>query len=358
MKIEDDSRIQRRSRWCLPAVGYFVKRAGRRQINPLASRAVKEWEIAPGCTTVAPRAVFLPGQLDRVTNWAFANEHPRRAMDGGEGFHAATRGFLLKDVWMLDGALFKDDGFLRLTSRRDSLPRLRTTVEIDRAALFCTTMGNRYFGQWLMDDCVTYPLACAEGVPVMTDQPMNAHTPAYEEWLDMKPARMHDAYFRELVMFEDYGQNRHKHARFRALGEKLLSHVEERPHPGVFIVRGRTGELRMLRNEIELAERLRDRRGFRIVDPSNLEVPEIIRACAGARVVVGIEGSGLMHGILVLREGCSILTLQPPNRFVTVYKHLADRDGQNFGFVVGMPDGDGFWIDPEEVERTLDLFPT
>jgi hypothetical protein len=35
--------------------------------------------------------------------------------------------------------------------------------------------------------------------------------------------------------------------------------------------------------------------------------------------------------------------------------HLTDRDHQRFGFVVGTPDGEGFRIDPSEVERTLDL---
>jgi hypothetical protein len=51
------------------------------------------------------------------------------------------------------------------------------------------------------------------------------------------------------------------------------------------------------------------------------------------------------------------MTLQPPNRFVSVYKHLTDRDHQHFGFVVGMSEGAGFCIDPVEVERTLDLLP-
>ncbi|MNF13771.1 hypothetical protein D3C80_2157320 [compost metagenome] len=52
-----------------------------------------------------------------------------------------------------------------------------------------------------------------------------------------------------------------------------------------------------------------------------------------------------------------MLTLQPPNRFVSYYKYLTDRDSQHFGFVVGMPEGDGFIVDIDEIERTLDLFP-
>jgi capsular polysaccharide biosynthesis protein len=125
----------------------------------------------------------------------------------------------------------------------------------------------------------------------------------------------------------------------------------------VFILRGGTGEKRLLRNEIELAEHLRDKRGFRILDPEKTDVPTIIASCAGAQTVVGVEGSQLIHGILTLQRGGSLLTLQPPNRFVKVYKDLTDRDGQNFGFVVGHAEGKSFRIDPVEVERTLDLFP-
>ncbi|MNM93047.1 hypothetical protein D3C81_1054080 [compost metagenome] len=71
-----------------------------------------------------------------------------------------------------------------------------------------------------------------------------------------------------------------------------------------------------------------------------------------------MEGSQLVHGVNVLRSGGSLLALQPPNRFVSYYKYLTDRDHQHFGFVVGTPQGDGFTIDIDEVERTLDLFPS
>ncbi|MNZ40342.1 hypothetical protein D3C78_578560 [compost metagenome] len=128
-------------------------------------------------------------------------------------------------------------------------------------------------------------------------------------------------------------------------------------HPGVFILRGGDGDLRLLRNEIAIAEHLHKTRGFRILDPLRTDVPTIVATCAGARVVMGVEGSQLVHGVNVLQPGGALLVLQPPNRFVSYYKFLTDRDNQHFGFVVGTPEGDGFKIDIEEVERTLDLFP-
>lgn len=344
--------------WSMAAVQYILwSRLARKPSRTLESAAVKEWEIAPGETTISPPAFFLPNQLERVTGWAFASEHPRRAMGGGRMVHGATRGFKLKDVWLIDGTLYKGDARAWLLPRSSRFPQIRVEKEVEHGALFCTAMGNKYFGQWLMDDCVSYQMAAAEGIPVTTAQPVNFHTPGYEDWLGMKPLRLHNAYFRELLVFDDVGQNRHKHQRFRAISGKLLSHVQVQTHPGVFILRGGTGELRLLHNELELAKYLRDRRGFRILDPAKADVPTIVATCAGAQTVIGVEGSGLMHGILALQQGGNVLTLQPPDRFVRVYKDLTDRDHQHFGFVVGQAEGKGFRIEPDEVERTLDLFP-
>ena len=342
----------------LPIVHILRKRLTRAEPGSLESAALRSWEIAPAEVAITKPAYFLPNQLERVTGWAFANEHPRREMEGGiETVHGPTRGFLLEDAWLIDGVLYKDQACSHLQPRSRRVPKLRVEVELDRGAVYCTAGGNKWFGDFLMVDCVTYPLASAEGVPVTTDHPAWAHVPGYESWLDMRPLRLGGAHFRELVIFNDRGQNRGKHERYCAIREKLISRVDAKPHPGVFILRGRSGELRLLRNELELAERLRERRGFRILDPMTADVPTIVATCAGAQTVVGLEGSGLMHGIIVLSEGGAVLTLQMPNRFVRVYKYQTDREGQHYGFVVAHAVEDVFVIDPEEVERTLDLFP-
>lgn len=339
----------------LPLRHILRKRIARREPLPLSSVASRTWEIAPAETTISSPAYCLPDQLDRVTGWAFANEHPRKLMEGGlPVHHGATRAFLLRDAFLIDGVLYKGDACKHLMRRRQRVPQLRVELEIDRAAMFCSEAGNAYFGQWLIDDCPTYPLAAAEGQPVMTNQPLTEHTLGYEDWLDMKPRRLPGAFFRELVIFDDMGQNQNKRQRFRALGDKLLSHVEAAPHPGVFILRGTTGQRRVLKNELELAERLRDQRGFRILEPPKHDVPTIVKTCAGAKVVIGIEGSGLIHGAITIQPGAAMVTLQPPQRFVTVFSQLVD--GMRFGFVVGAPDGgEDFRVDPTEVERTLDL---
>ncbi len=359
---------RKRSRWSFSAITHILKtKLARQPSTTLESVAVNTWEIAPSDTSITPPAFYLPNQLERITGWRFASEHPRRTLEGGITIdHGATRGFLLKDVCLIDGAFYKNNAHSWMSPRTNRLPRIHIDNEIDRGAVYCTAGGNKWFGSWIMDDCVTYPLACAEGIPVTTKEEVNfqtvtrtyiAHAPGYENWLSMKPARVNNTFFRELVIFGDLNNNQHKHQRFRTLRDQLLSHVNVGTHPGVFILRGGGGDPRLLQNELELAEHLRDHRGFRILDPTKTEVPDIVATCAGAKTVVGVEGSQLIHGIVLLQPGCSILTLQPPDRFVSAYKHVADRELQHFGFVVGKARGKGFYIDPVEVDRTLDLFP-
>ncbi|OGQ24102.1 MAG: hypothetical protein A2138_04985 [Deltaproteobacteria bacterium RBG_16_71_12] len=337
----------------------FRRRLLGRVEPPLESVAVKSWTIAPAETTTPKAAVFLPGQLERITGWQFADVNPAPEMLGGiEVQHRATRAYLLKDAWLLDGTLSKGAACSYLQARERRWPQLRVDRELERGAVYCTPGGNRYFGQWLLDDCLTYPLAAAEGEPVTTAKALSPHMEVYQQWLAMTPTHVSNARLREAVIFDDVGQNRHKRARCAAMKAKLLAHVDAKPHPGVFLVRGTAGQRRVLIDELALAERLRDRRGFRIVDPLAATLPLVLQACAGARVVCGVEGSGLMHGILVQPPGGAVLALQPPNRFVAVYKHIADRDGNSFGFVVGRQVGEDFSVDGDEVERTLDMFPS
>ncbi len=330
-----------------------------KESNSIESLAEQSWEIWPSETSITPRAFFLSNQLERVTGWEFTTVHPRRQMEGRvEVTHLSTRGFLLKNAWLIDGVLYKNNASSYIHPHLSRwTPKLHVESEVDQGAIYCTDVGSKYFAHWLMDDCVIYPMAASEGIPITTNQPVGRHTLAYEDWLGMEPTRLNGAFLKEAVIFIDRGQNQYKHARFRAMSDKLLSHVEVNSHPGVFILRGNDGERRQLNNEMELAEYLSKKRGFRILDINKADVPTIVATCAGARVVVGVEGSHLIHGVLVLPPGGAILTLQPPNRFVDSFKHLADRDGQHFGFVVGIEEENGFRIDKDEVERTLDLFP-
>ncbi|MBX7083014.1 MAG: glycosyltransferase family 61 protein [Nannocystaceae bacterium] len=326
---------------------------------PVEAHAVRSWQIAPGHTVRVPPAYFLPGQLERVTGWAFMDEHPARQMHGGfEQRHGPTRALLLEDVLLVDGVLYGGEGCTHLSPRRRRVPQLHVDVEIDHAALGCSAHGNQYFGSWMMDDAPRHRLAEAHGVPVVTELDPAEHIRQYSAWLGIRPRRLAGAWLRQLVVFDDVGQNRDKASRAAAIRARLLhcSGPRER-HPGVFVLRGTAGLRRVLRGERELAEHLARSRGLRILDPLAVDVPTIVATCAGAELVVGVEGSALVHATQLLGPGGKMVVLQPPDRFCAVYKHLADRDAQHFGFVVGTKHGEDFAIPTDEVERTIDLLP-
>jgi hypothetical protein len=356
-------------KWSINPAANIVKGRARRllrlpQVN-IEHVAAKSWEIAPGSMLTTMPSFYLPNQLERVTGRTYSydwNDRPedvpleREVAGGIERYQAPTRAFLLKDAFLMDGSIHKAGFVSSLYPRSQRMPRLRAEVEVTRAAVYGTYDGNVFFGLWLTDDLALYPLAANEGLAITTDQTPYSHAAAYEKWLEMSPMRLGSAYFRELVLFDDRLQNQGKRERFASLRNKLTTRFGADPHPGVFIVRGSSGKARKLHNELELAERLRARRGFRVVD-INADAETILSACAGARVLAGVEGSHLYHGLMVLAPGAAVLALQPPNRFCPVLKRTTDRDGQHYGFVIGLPRDDGFAVDPDEVERTIDLFP-
>ena len=106
---------------------------------------------------------------------------------------------------------------------------------------------------------------------------------------------------------------------------------------------------------MEIAEKLERDRGFRILDPSNATVAEIVEACAGARVIAGIEGSQMAHGMMIMPEDATLLAIMPPDRVVSVMKIPTDRQGQGFAAVIGEGVAEAFRVSWDEVAGTLDL---
>lgn len=340
----------------LPLVNLVVNQVLRLEQPMLEALATKSWEIAPAKTRIAPPSFALPGQLERVTNWAFPGENLERELSGGYvQEHAATRAFLVKNVVLYDGSLFKDRTCKYLHPRTSKSLVVNLTKEIDQGAIYATFNGNKYFGGWFMQDCLTYPIAANEGTPITTAQDPGKHIPQYEALLGMRPERQQGILLRRAILFQDYGDNTHKANRAADMRAKLIGSTPVKPHPGVFLIRGLGGVRRVLTNEMELATQMAKTRGLKVIDPLTMNASEIIAACAGAETVMGVEGSQLLHGLIVLAPGGRYLTLQPPDRFISNLKTLTDRDGQYFGYVVGHQRGEHFWIDPDDVERTMDL---
>lgn len=353
-----EGQLRKNRRWTtLPMRGVIRAKISNSLSMDLYNLAEVKYEISPSVDIEIPSSYYLPNQLRRITNVVHTDDFEGQILGGVKRKQGPCVKYIVKDVTLLDGVLYKKNAWRWFHERTSRFPKFIIENEISHASVYTTGDGIRYFGQWLAEDCVTYPLAQLEGAPLTTAFPPTHHMIEYERLLGMNPIRLDSAYIRELVLFKDGGQTENKHKRFRNIVNTLLSKFEVNSHPGVFILRRDSGEKRILTNEIELAEKLSETRGFKIVDVTRDDLNTILRSCVGAEVVVGVEGSQLMHGLMVLKPGKSVLVLQPPDRFCGTIKRTTDREKQHYGFVVGEKEELGFSIDIDEVERTLDLFP-
>lgn len=339
-----------------PALDRIRKAAGR-PYPDLEAGAAERWVASPATKRFIAPARFLPGQLDRIRGTAFAGaaEIVRDFRGGFEAMEDATLGFRVKDVDLVDGVLYARGAARHLRPRTRTRAAYVGVPEERSGALYESWLGNRWFANWLAEDCLTYRLAERFGTPVTTSVGPTGHAPQYEALLGMTPARVDRAHFSELVFFRDGSNNLGRTARARDFRERVVASRAFPGHPGVFLLRGATGDRRILRNERALAERLAEARGFRILDPSRASVAEIVEACAGARVVAGVEGSQLVHGLMLMPPGAALFVLQPPERVVGVLKLYADRQDQIYAFVIGAGGASEFTVDWDEVRATLDL---
>ncbi len=340
-----------------PSIEMLAKRL-RRPLPDIRDAAVERWAIAPPTKTHIKGSIFLPGQLERIRKTEFGKlPDVIDALRGDrESLQGATEGLRLRNVDLVDGVLYGRNSARHIHQRRRRRPAYMRTGEATSGAFYATSVGTRWFANWLGDDCLTYFLAEQYGPPIATSlRPAGRHIGEYETILDMKPRRLARAHFDELIIFEDRAGNQGKTERAHAFRDKLIRGRKVERHPGVFLIRGLSGDRRILENERELAEDLAVRRGFKIMDPSEFSVDEIVMACAGAAVVAGVEGSQVQHGIMAMPEGSTLFVVQPPLRTTAVFKIFTDQAKQRFSFVVAEGGETEFRVDIGEVHRTLDL---
>lgn len=322
----------------------------------MAAAAEEQWQIAPAEVRRVPPVIILPGQAERITRTEFTTLPLLIQSLAGDPVEeiAPTTAYRLSDVDIVDGVLYSHGVSVHLRARRHRMA-LGHLEGLADGALYETWVGNRWFGNWLLDDCLTYRLAADLGHPVTTMPERGGHVPRYEELLGISQHRIADAHFNHLVLFDDHANNSGRIARAQDMRQRLISPASEGDPSGVFLLRGRSGDQRLLVNETEIAERLARQHGFRVMFAEDHSVDELANACRSARIVAGVEGSQLNHGIAAMPPGGTLLTLQPPDRATTAMKLLTDRWQQNFAMVVGQGEAHSFRIAWDDIDRTLDL---
>jgi len=342
------------------AANYYLRRILRLpSTRSLDEAAVKRIEIAPPETRKNRPTIVLPDKLLRVRAfWSDTNiELESERLSDSDRKHRGTYAYLFENATMVGGNLFAPHFQQSLLSTRKRNIFFKTTYLQGEHALSTSLYGNIYWGHWLLDDCLKYLLARDYGACVAPLRPPYAHQPGYEKLLDMRVNYLDQVQFEHLWVFDDVGQNSSKRERYRILRESLLAAIGKpnpEPHPGIYLTRGMAGSRRFMINEQHVADHLA-KKGFTVLDPMQTDVETILRASAGARIVAGIEGSGLAHAIALMAPETTLLVINPPNRFNNVYKDMTDCMDTNYAVVMGVLKGDDFYTDLDELDQTLEL---
>lgn len=338
----------------LPTLNRIARRLG--LSRTYAQLSERSWTLAQGCTRVEPPSLFDEADLQRITGYGVDGSPEVEAlrMRGGPTEHGPARAYLLRDVRLMNGHLFRAGMTLHLRDARTPWIGERPEAVRDHAVLACTQYGCRFFGHWLADDLPLRLAAQELGTPIACKQALTPHQHEYASRLGLEVDAIGPTHFRELIVIDDRGQNADRRERMQTLRERLHGGALAKRHAGVMLWRGSTGHARQLTNEAAVAQRLRER-GFTIVRPEEQSFDELAEACAGARVVVGVEGSQLAHGLYGVAPAGAVVALQPPHRFGNVFKVYADNLGLRYGFVVGHAEpGGSFRIDVDQLDRLLD----
>jgi hypothetical protein len=307
-----------------------------------------------------PPAIFLPGQLDRITGTPVETtiEAELATATATTSSHDATIAYHIRDAVLFDGSIYAG-AFRRRISDKSLFALERPEPEyFENAALASSMLGTQYFGHWLIDDCLCYILAEQFGDPLGVRKPPSplGHETKYQGYFDQAWTLRDRARIDHLVIFRDYAQNSLKRKRYRMLRERIgaLFPRNETQNDLIYLQRGDTGVRRVVKNEDDVVNAL-TKRGFKLLNVATDSLEKILSTLANAKVVVSVEGSHLAHATFAGPENGGVITMQPPERFETVHRDWSQAVGRRFGFVVGMAGEGGPSYSPDEILQTTDL---
>jgi hypothetical protein len=331
---------------------------------PLKTVAYLQEVICSQETINARPAIFLPGQVDRITgtNPATTIEWELFTATSEVLKPTPTIAHHIRDAILVDGSIYQGRfksfiaarSFFQQPSARSEPCHLKTV------ALASSHLGSRFFGHWLVDDCTQYRLAEQHGRPLCLRGPIyRHHQETYQAYLDQHWAPIDRARIDRLIVYQDYhwgtSQDSLRRAQIRAMREKARARLPSgRGDLLVYLRRGRTGALRTVQNEEDLLNSL-EKRGFTIVDVEADRLQRVLEILANAKIVVSLEGSHATHCVYSIPDNSGLILLQPPDRFLSFHRGWAESSGVWFGFVVGATGERGYSFSLCEILNTTDL---
>jgi len=223
------------------------------------------------------------------------------------------------------------------------------------AAIHLDDEDLKRIGSWLLDDVPRFEQLSALGAdPFLVGGPPSQHQQEYMATLGVTGSNRSNAFFSSLRVVQDGSMQSYKSRQLAEMRDRIRGAGTVPPRSaGVMLLRGGSGRRRILVNETELAGAL-SARGFKVIDPMTTAVSDIASACAAAEIVIGVEGSHMVHAVLTLAPGTSFITIQPPFKFDNTCKPYCDALGIKYAFTVGHPAEGGFSVEFDRILRIID----
>ncbi len=303
-------------------------------------------------------ALYEKEQFDRVVRVGFDRslESEQEKLDARVAFSTPPEVTVFRDVICCGRRLFGRSGNHFLANGnpiRQAFMSQRSGY--DHVVVTNSTLGLKYFGHWLGDDCAARELPLpSSGVLKSFARPNWSDAAFYEDafgqvW-DEEPVFYAD----KLSVFTDIGFGMSKKRRLEDLRARMRKKYPIAENEGgiAYVQRGSRGEKRSMANEDELMTRL-SAAGITIVTGES-GGETIARAMMDCKIIIGVEGSQINHATYNLHENGALLVLQPPHRFYNPHHEWARLMGMRYGTVVGQPRTQDYIVDPDEVLAMVD----
>lgn len=318
---------------------------GTRKFDPLRFRPLQDRLETVDCTP----ACFVPEQLERVVACGFRStlENEIQKLEATSWSESPTQVLHIRDAILLGGEVLTPSAHHFLSSMSPYRSLFRSLEFYDEISIPNSVQGLKYFGHWLRDDCAAFELATEMGGQVVSLlRPSWSDCAGYESRFDQTWEEKEAFYATHLCLFRDIGFNLDKRRRLQALRARVQG--QEKNEGGVvYLRRGQGGKARSIIDEPSLIEGL-SARGVRIAEPEQ-GAEAVFRTCMGADLIITVEGSQAAHALYLLKDGGSLLVLQPPDRFYNPHFEWTRMMGMRYGIVVGEADVGGMRLHLSEI---------
>ncbi|MCP5179524.1 MAG: hypothetical protein H6993_17655 [Pseudomonadales bacterium] len=324
----------------------------------LAALSSRRWTHAPGGPRQNPPPVFLPGELDRILDFAPSTNAAleRQLLFNKTLDQAPTVVHELHNVTLHAGAVWRHDVCIQRSTHSPSWLDFRplVTSTLSHAMLSATATSAHALEPLLIER-----LAHCLGEPVLGD---HAQAPGdslpgtaidtLRSCLPWRVAPADGVRVRRLLLAQESGMNASQQDRLLALRHLLQEKFDITSPRTIVWLRSSQHPAFDIANPEQMAE-LMDWLNGATVQVDRLPPEELAVHLRQAACVIGDTGT-LPLALLLAPATAALICLQAPYDFASPTKPAADTIGQTYAFLVGEPEDAGVYISCERLGRLID----